>query len=163
MAKVTKPGVQPPSVEKGNGSKRKLPAETVEILAADLRSAKASLVKKRRVKELVPALVHMGQVVFKARKEKDITQLQLAKLAGMNATSVFMFEAGRHNMSIKNIIALAAALDLELGDLIVRHTPGQSAKLKEAAEFLNETSGRISSQIRMMERFATEMIAESEK
>lgn len=163
MAKVIKPGAQPPSVGKDNGSTRKLPVEIVEIPLADLRSVKANLAKKRPVKELVPALVHMGQVVYKARKEKNITQLQLAKLAGMNATSVFMFEAGRHNMNIKNIIALATALDLDLGDLVVRHSPSHSSKLKETADFLNETSGRISNQLRMMERFAAELITESEK
>lgn len=163
MAKPTKPGAQPPSVEKDNGSKRKLPAKIVEILAAGPTSVKANLVKKRSEKELIPALVHMGQVIYKARKEKNITQIQLAKLAGINSTSVFMFEAGRHNMNIKNIIALATALDLHLGDLIARHTPSHSSKLREAADFLNETSGRINNQLRMMERFATELITESQK
>ncbi len=158
MAKVTKTGAQPPAIEKATGPKRKPSAE-----APSPTADKTTPAKRHPAEEPIPALVHMGQVIYKARKEKNLTQFQLAKLAGMNSTSVFMFESGRHNMSIRYIIALAEALDLHLGDLISRNTPSYSSKLKETAEFLNETSNRIGTQLRMMEGYAAELNAESEK
>ncbi len=160
MAKVTKTGAQPPAIEKATGPKRK---PSAEIPTPSPTADKTTPAKRHPAEELIPALVYMGQVIYRARKEKNLTQFQLAKLAGMNSTSVFMFESGRHNMSIRYIIALAEALDLHLGDLISRNTPSYSSKLKETAEFLNETSNRIGTQLRMMERYAAELNAESEK
>ena len=163
MAKVTRTGAQAPVSEKATGPKKKLPAEIAETATQSPTDSKTRPDKKAQDEESIPALVHMGQVIYRARKEKGLTQLQLAKLSGMNSTSVFMFESGRHNMSIKYIIALAEALDLHLGDLIPRNAPTYSSKLKETAEFLNETSQRIGNQIRMMERFAAELNVESKK
>lgn len=154
----------------GRSVNEKPPAEKTKPLAGPTRTTtprpsaeKATPVVKSPEHEPTPALLHMGQVVIKARKAKELTQYQLAQMANMNSTSVVMFETGRHNMTIRNITQLAAALDLELSDLIVQNTPKATAILKDAAQFLRDTSTRVATQLRMMDRLADELEIQSEK
>ena len=154
----------------GQPVNEKPPAEKAKPLASHTRTTpprpsaeKATPVEKHPEHDVTPALLHMGQVVLKARKARDLTQYQLAQMANMNSTSILMFESGRHNMTIRNIMLLAAALDLELGDLIVRNTPSSTTILKDAAQFLRDTSARVANQLRMMDRFADDLEVQSEK
>jgi DNA-binding XRE family transcriptional regulator len=62
--------------------------------------------------ELHPTLVALGHTVKVTRKAKGMTQLQLARRCGFNAAAIFMVEAGRQNMTIKSLMAVATALDL---------------------------------------------------
>jgi len=108
-----------------------------------------------------PVLVYIGQTVLKARKKMGLTQLQLSKKAGCNSTAVFMIETARQNMTIKSLMQLAAALDLQIGDLFPRTAPGMTAKLKELAEVLSDSSGRIAIQLRNIERIVGELNEEA--
>jgi transcriptional regulator with XRE-family HTH domain len=108
-----------------------------------------------------PVLVYIAQVVLKARKKMGLTQLQLSRKAGCNSTAVFMVETARQNMTIKSLMQLAAALDLQIGDLFPRTAPGMTAKLKELAEALSDSGGRIAIQLRTIERIVGELNEEA--
>src|ERR1700712_197451 len=57
-----------------------------------------------------PMLLYMARAVLKRRTEMGLTQLQLAHKAGCNSTAIFMVEGAKHNMTIKSVMLLAAAL-----------------------------------------------------
>lgn len=54
----------------------------------------------------------------KLREEKKISQASLAKAAGIAQSTVCYIETGKKNPSIKTVIKLANALDLDLNNLI---------------------------------------------
>jgi transcriptional regulator with XRE-family HTH domain len=111
--------------------------------------------------QLNPTLVHLGRVVRQARKAKDLTQLQVARICGFNSAAIFMVEAGRQNMTIKSLMAVASALDLEVGDLFPRSTPRTGEKLKEVAELLVDTKSRVVTQLSLLDRLAKELREEA--
>ncbi len=104
-----------------------------------------------------PVLLYIARVVHKARKEMGLSQLALSKKAHCNSTAVFMVEAGRQNMTIRSLMQLAAALNLQIGDLFPRSTPRTGAKLNEVAEILTDSTGRIAIQLRTIDRLITEL------
>lgn len=108
-----------------------------------------------------PVLVYVGEAVFKARKELGLTQLQLSKKAHCNATAVFMVESARQNMTLKSLMQIAAALNLQVGDLFPRSMPRTAAKLKEVAEVLTDTTGRIAIHLRTIDRLVAELNEEA--
>lgn len=52
-----------------------------------------------------------------ARMEKNISQIQLADMAGVTRQTIGMIESGEFNPSIKLCIAICKALDKTLDDL----------------------------------------------
>jgi transcriptional regulator with XRE-family HTH domain len=58
-----------------------------------------------------------GRNVRRARRARGYSQEELAERAGMHRTYVGSLERGERNVSLKNIVALAAALDVEPGAL----------------------------------------------
>lgn len=56
----------------------------------------------------------------RVRKEKGISQEELADLAGLHRTYVGSVERGERNISIDNMECLAQALKRELIELLVR-------------------------------------------
>jgi transcriptional regulator with XRE-family HTH domain len=135
-----------------------------DVAASTMRKESGRMSSRQeREQEPFPELVHMGKVIFNTRKAKGLTQHQLAAMADMNSTSVFMFESGEHNMTIKNILRLAAALGLTLNDMIIRNTPAVSLRLRETAELVEHSCARIQGQLKMLERLASELNAEAEK
>ena len=52
------------------------------------------------------------------RKEKDLSQEELAAIAGLHRTYVGAIERGERNVSIDNIERLAIALGLDVVDLL---------------------------------------------
>jgi transcriptional regulator with XRE-family HTH domain len=111
--------------------------------------------------QLNPTLVHVGNVVRKARKAKDLTQLQLAKACGFNSAAIFMVESGRQNMTIKSLMIVASKLDLEVGDLFPRTTPRTAAKLTELRDVIGDAKDRIQAQLRLLERVSKELDEEA--
>lgn len=103
----------------------------------------------------------MGNVVRKARKAKDLTQLQLAKACGFNSAAIFMVELGRQNMTIKSLMIVASKLDLEVGDLFPRTTPRTAAKLTELRDVIGDAKDRIQAQLRLLERVSKELDEEA--
>jgi transcriptional regulator with XRE-family HTH domain len=63
-------------------------------------------------------LIKFGNRVRELRKEKGISQEELAYRAGMHRTYVGTIERGEQNVSLKNIEKLAKALDVDMKELI---------------------------------------------
>ena len=64
-----------------------------------------------------------AQVLFAAnmrriRKEKQLTQEQVAERAGLHPNYVSSVERGERNLSIANIERIAAALDVTMAELV---------------------------------------------
>lgn len=52
------------------------------------------------------------------RKEKRLTQEQLAKRAGLSRSNVTRFESGTYNPSLEMLVRIAAALDMQVKVLL---------------------------------------------
>jgi transcriptional regulator with XRE-family HTH domain len=124
---------------------------------------------------LNPVLAFMADTVHRARKEKKLTQHQLAARCGFNSTSIFMLESGKQNMTLKSLIAVAAALDMQVGDLFPRTattlpptTPSpaaaiettvakENAKLHEISEIVADVSRRMAVHLRTLDRISLDL------
>ena len=62
-------------------------------------------------------LTDFGHRLKAIRTERGLTQEKLAELSGLHRTYVGAVERGERNISLKNIHALALALDVPLSEL----------------------------------------------
>ena len=69
------------------------------------------IVKKNQ--DLAPRYEVVAQLKA-ARKEKDLTQEELAKKVGTKKSNISRFESGRHNPSLDFLIKVAGSLGKEL-------------------------------------------------
>lgn len=113
--------------------------------------------KKRPEVEIDPVLVFIGKIVFSRRTEMGLTQHELAVKAKFNTTTVFMVEAGRQNMTVKSLLLLAEALNLQVGDLFPRSFPLTPAAVQEIAQVLTDSSNRIAVQLQTIDRYIAEL------
>lgn len=60
------------------------------------------------------AIIDMMIVIAQARKDKHLTQSQLAKKVGMPQSQLARIESGNHNVTLKNLARVAGALDLKI-------------------------------------------------
>lgn len=67
-----------------------------------------------------PILLAFGRAVLARRIDLKLSQEELAERAGLHRTYVGDIERGARNLALRNIVNLAAALDLPLDDLIRR-------------------------------------------
>lgn len=56
----------------------------------------------------------IGTIIQRARKKRDWTQMQLAERAGLRQATISMIESGEKPAKLETILAVLAALDLEL-------------------------------------------------
>lgn len=56
----------------------------------------------------------LGTLIQRARKQRELTQTDLAKLAGLRQELISKIETGHEGTKLSSIYALFAALDLEL-------------------------------------------------
>jgi transcriptional regulator with XRE-family HTH domain len=72
------------------------------------------------VSELSEALARrVGERVRELRVGHGLTQLRLAERSGISRPSIANLEAGRQNVSLRQLCALAAALGVAVEDLVV--------------------------------------------
>ena len=64
------------------------------------------------------ATVKFGENVKSARKERGISQEELASIAGLHRTYIGMVERGEKNITLINILKLSRALDVTVGQLL---------------------------------------------
>lgn len=64
-----------------------------------------------------PILKAFGQRVQELRKERNLSQEQLADLAGVHRTYIGMIERAEKNITLCNIERIAKALKLNIKDL----------------------------------------------
>ena len=69
--------------------------------------------------EKEPILILFGHNVQKQRKAQEISQEQLAELAGVHRTYIGMIERAEKNITLCNIEKIANALKIEIKDLLV--------------------------------------------
>ncbi len=65
-----------------------------------------------------PILRLFGNNVQKIRKQKNISQEQLAELAHVHRTYIGMIERAERNITLINMEKIANALDVEIADLL---------------------------------------------
>lgn len=65
-----------------------------------------------------PALRQFGQRVRARRTELGVSQEALAAKSGLHRTYISSVELGERNVSLRNIILLAQALDCDPGKLV---------------------------------------------
>ncbi len=64
-----------------------------------------------------PILLAFGQRVQELRKERNLSQEQLADLAGVHRTYIGMIERAEKNITLCNIEKIAKALKVEIKEL----------------------------------------------
>ena len=64
-----------------------------------------------------PQLVAVGQQIKRLRIESGYKQKEVARRAGLDRSYVGGVERGRRNPGLVNVIRIAAALDVEVGEL----------------------------------------------
>jgi transcriptional regulator with XRE-family HTH domain len=69
------------------------------------------------------SLTLFGARVRVRRKERGLSQEALATAAGLHWTFVGQVERGQRNLSLNNVLKLAAALDVDPGQLVSGLTP----------------------------------------
>lgn len=65
-----------------------------------------------------PILVRFGKRIQDCRKERQLSQEQLAELAGFHRTYIGMIERAERNITLCNIEKLAKALQVDICDLL---------------------------------------------
>jgi len=78
-------------------------------------------------------LIELGKKVRRLRNDSGLSQEELADLIGIDRTYIGGIERGERNVSALNLIRIAAALNVEVGDLfpgVKSMTPRASAQRK---------------------------------
>ena len=64
-----------------------------------------------------PVLIRFGQRVQELRKAQQLSQEQLADIAGVHRTYIGMIERAEKNITLRNISKIASALKIDIKDL----------------------------------------------
>lgn len=83
----------------------------------------------------VTALV--GQRIRRARKAAEMSQGELAEAIGRNQTTISYWESGRRSLDIEDLIALAEALDVEVGSFF------EDDRLRQPRRLLLRSQGAL--------------------
>ncbi len=73
---------------------------------------------EEQTKEAKELLKRIGKKIYDRRKEKNLTQEQLADLLGMTASGFAKIERGASNISVSRIAEIAKKLETDMNDLI---------------------------------------------
>lgn len=71
--------------------------------------------------ELIKYQKAVGKRIKSLRKERDMSQLDLASLCDLEKTSISRIENGRANITLKTAILLSKSLEIELKELFEIH------------------------------------------
>ena len=64
-----------------------------------------------------------GDCIRAVRKERKMTQIELAKASGLSVNSIRLYESGKHNPKMDSLKQLADALEVEVTELIPYASP----------------------------------------
>ena len=67
--------------------------------------------------EKEPIILAFGQRVQELRKKRNLSQEQLADMAGVHRTYIGMVERAEKNITLRNIKKIAKALDVNIKEL----------------------------------------------
>lgn len=97
----------------------------------------------------------LGQHVAKLRKERDITQVQMAKALGISQQTIAAHEAGRRKIPVSLLAGLANELDVTLEELLgIKKAPIKRGPVAA----LNRKMEKIYRLPRSKQRFVMEML-----
>lgn len=89
--------------------------------------------------------MYLAQNIAQLRGKRNLSQLQLAKLAGVPRTTLTHIESGSGNPSLANLAKIAASLSVSIEELLSR--PRQDISLIEADQVPLQTRGSGNVQI----------------
>ncbi|EQK47041.1 helix-turn-helix family protein [[Clostridium] bifermentans ATCC 19299] len=75
--------------------------------------------------------MNIGANIKKFRKEKALTQKDLAEITGISISAIEKYERGRLNPSLGKIESIANALDVTIQEL----KPGEKQQVKNITQF----------------------------
>lgn len=76
-----------------------------------------------RTDRRLPAAAEFGRRVRARREASGLSQMALADVVGLHFTYISSVERGERNISLQNIVRLAAALKMDPGELVARIKP----------------------------------------
>lgn len=85
----------------------------------------------------ISALKKIGQRIRDLRKQKGLSQEQLAEKAGFHFSYIGGVERAEKNITIVNLLKIADALDVQIIELFM-YTKYQQSALNEKDELLNQ-------------------------
>ena len=75
---------------------------------------------QRKLHQKSELLVLFGEIIRDIRKEKDLSQEELADKAGVHRTYIGMIERGEKNITLENINKLSKALQTTIYELFLK-------------------------------------------
>ncbi len=84
----------------------------------DARKTSAKKPAKRKRQSPVSASAKLGKAMKRLRRERRLSQEDLADLAGLDRTFVSMIERGKRRATLESAAAIASGLGLSLVELI---------------------------------------------
>ena len=99
----------------------------------------------------------LGARIAQLRKERGLTQTQLAELLGLTQQMVASYEVGRRRVPVSLLLAAADALTISIEELIGRPAARATAKRGPAPK-LQQQIERIGQLPKAKQRFVMEML-----
>lgn len=80
--------------------------------------------------------------LIKYRKEKGISQKELANLLNINASSVSQWEIGKNSIDINNLFNICKILDVSFNDMLGKYNNNkeEEEEIREVKELFNKLS-----------------------
>lgn len=88
--------------------------DEIELLAEQISAkliANMAVRLKRDTRAYGNASQHLGDIVYKHRNRKKMSQIAMAQLAGMDATVISKVEHGQRGLTLADYFRISAALD----------------------------------------------------
>lgn len=79
----------------------------------------------------------IGFRIFKARREKRLSEVDLAKLMGMSRSSIVNMEKGRHKLHVYRLIEIGKILDKPINYFLPQRKPVHLAIEKAIQDLKN--------------------------
>lgn len=99
----------------------------------------------------------LGQRIARLRKDRNITQVQMAETLGVAQQTLAHYEVGRLRIAVTTLAALAKALDVSVEELIGEQTDPTRSKRGPASR-LEQQLEQISTLPRAKQQFVIQML-----
>lgn len=109
---------------------------------------------------------NLGEKISQARKEKKLSQRDLAKLCGMTQTQICRIENGEHKPYLKTLAKIARCLELDLGELtegLGYNEEDIKGEIIKSSPILDKFSRLSSSDAILVEELINKIVIISEK